>query len=40
MTGARVVFEAHVLQRSGKIFEGSRGCVCYVRVVEDGREVG
>ncbi|MCI97871.1 hypothetical protein A2U01_0119172, partial [Trifolium medium] len=37
-TGARVVFEAHVLSRSGKIFEGSGGCVCYVCVIEDGRE--
>ncbi|MCI94731.1 hypothetical protein A2U01_0116029 [Trifolium medium] len=39
-TGERVVFEAHVLSRSEKIVEGTRGCVCYVCVLKDGREVG
>ncbi|MCI94789.1 hypothetical protein A2U01_0116087, partial [Trifolium medium] len=37
-TGEGVVFEAYVLSRGGKIFEGSRRCVCYVYIVENGRE--
>ncbi|MCI96016.1 hypothetical protein A2U01_0117315, partial [Trifolium medium] len=37
-TRARVVFEAYVLSGSDKVLESSRGCVCYVCVVEDGRE--
>ncbi|MCI95841.1 hypothetical protein A2U01_0117140, partial [Trifolium medium] len=39
-TGARVVFKAHMLSRSNKIVEGSRGCVYYVCVIENGREFG
>ncbi|MCI80118.1 hypothetical protein A2U01_0101389, partial [Trifolium medium] len=37
-TGAGVVFEAHVLSRSGKVFESSRRRVGYVCVVKDGRK--
>ncbi|MCI92132.1 hypothetical protein A2U01_0113428, partial [Trifolium medium] len=37
-TRAGVMFEAYVLPRGGKISESKRGCVCYVCIVEDGRE--
>ncbi|MCI93824.1 hypothetical protein A2U01_0115122, partial [Trifolium medium] len=39
-TRERVVLKAYVLSRSYKVVEGARGCVCYVCVVENRREVG
>ncbi|MCI95403.1 hypothetical protein A2U01_0116701, partial [Trifolium medium] len=37
-TRRRVVLEAYVLSRSGKVCEGARGCIRYVCVTESGRE--